>query len=283
MYGQTGLRQNVISGIEIALWDLKGKALGVPVYQLLGGKAHDELPVYASGGNDQPWDMLREEMQGAVQAGYRAVKIRIGRLSLAQSVEKVAFCREVLGVGIGLGVDATCSIPSPKEAIQIANAIEPYDILFFEEPINRRNYAGMAEIRRQVNMPVAGGEGVTSLDEVQAYLDAGAVDLFQPDAAVAGGIDAFRRVAELCERRFVPVAVHAWASGVAMMANYHVAFATRNCRYLECSIIPNPLRDELLAQPLRIVDGKMQAPPPLPGLGVHLPDHIERVYPYKGR
>ena len=282
LHGQVGLRQNVISGIEIALWDLRGKALGVPVYQLLGGKVHDALPVYASGGNDQPWEMLREELIGSLETGYRAVKIRIGRLSPEQAVKKVAFCRDVLGAGISLGVDATCSIPTTKQAIQIARSIEPYDIHFFEEPINRHNFAGMAEIRREVSMPVAGGEGVTSLDEVEGYLIAGSVDIFQPGATVAGGITAFRRVAQLCERYFVPVAVHAWASGVGLMANYHAGFTLPNCQMLECSVVPNPLRDELLVEPLHIIDGMMQAPPAVPGLGVVLPDDLESKYPFVG-
>jgi L-alanine-DL-glutamate epimerase-like enolase superfamily enzyme len=97
---------------------------------------------------------------------------------------------------------------------------------------------------------------------------------------VIGGIGMFRRVAELCERRLVPVAAHAWSSGVGIMANYHAAFASPNCAMLELPNVPNPLRDELLTEPLRLVDGKILTPT-APGLGVTLPDDLEARYPYR--
>jgi L-alanine-DL-glutamate epimerase-like enolase superfamily enzyme len=283
-WGRVGLSQSVIGGIETALWDLKGKVLGQPVYELLGGKRHHALPAYASGGNDKPFDQLDQELRGYLQAGYRAVKIRINNLTPPQIAEKVAVSRRALGDGVGLAVDAvqgTAARPwSTKTAVAIARLIEPYDILWLEEPAEVANYAGFAEIRRQVGMPIAGGETVTSLIEAERYLEADALDLFQPDATMIGGIGLFRRVAELCERRFVPVAAHAWSSGVGIMANYHAAFASPNCTMLELPNVPNPLRDALLTEPLRLSDGKVRAPT-APGLGVLLPDDLEERYPYR--
>jgi L-alanine-DL-glutamate epimerase-like enolase superfamily enzyme len=219
-----------------------------------------------------------------VAAGYRSVKIRINNLPPDRIVEKVAFCRKVLGAEIGLAVDAAQGLakqPWPvKTAIEIARSLEPYDLLWIEEPAEVTNYAGFAEIRRQVRTPVAGGETVTSLVEAEAYLNAGALDLFQPDASLIGGIGVFRQVAQMCERRFLPIAVHAWSGGVGMLGNYHAAFATRNCTILELPSVPNPLRDEVLTEPLRIVDGALQAPT-APGLGVTLPDDLEARYPYR--
>jgi L-alanine-DL-glutamate epimerase-like enolase superfamily enzyme len=283
-WGRLGLSQSTIGGIETALWDLKGKALGRPVYELLGGKRHDALLAYASGGNDKPFAELERELRGYLDAGYRAVKIRINNLTLAQIEEKVAFCRQVLGSDVGLAVDAvqgTAARPwSVKTAVAMAKAIEPYDLLWIEEPAEVTNYAGFAEIRRQIATPVAGGESVTSLQEAERYLEAGALDLFQPDAGVIGGIGVFRRVAELCERAFLPVAAHAWASGVGVMANYHAAFASPNCTTIELPSVPNPLRDELLAEPLTLTNGTIAAPTG-PGLGVVLPDDLEERYPYR--
>lgn len=283
-WGRMGITQSIIGGIETALWDLKGKVLDRPVYELLGGKVHSEIPAYASGGNDKPFDELGQEMQEYLRAGYRAVKIRINNISQKQIEEKVAFCRAALGKDVGLAVDAAQGLaryPWPvKTAVEIAKMIERYNILWLEEPAEVTNYAGFAEIRRQVQMPVAGGETVTSLVEAEAYLNANALDLFQPDATLIGGIGIFRRVAEMCERRFMPVAVHAWCAGVGIMANFHAAFASRNCTILELSSVPNPLREELLIEPLRMVDGKIQAPR-APGLGVYLPEGLEQKYPYR--
>jgi L-alanine-DL-glutamate epimerase-like enolase superfamily enzyme len=283
-WGRVGLSQSVIGGIETALWDLKGKVLGRPVYELLGGKRHDALPAYASGGNDKPFDQLEAELRGYLWDGYRAVKIRINNLTPRQIEEKMAVSRKALGAGVGLAVDAvqgTAARPwSVKTAVAISKLIEPYDVLWIEEPAEVANYAGFAEIRRQIGIPVAGGETVTSLLEAERYLDADAVDLFQPDATMIGGIGMFRRVAELCERRFVPVAAHAWSSGVGIMANYHAAFASPNCAMLELPNVPNPLRDELLTEPLRLSEGKILAPT-APGLGVTLPADLEERYPYR--
>jgi len=283
-WGRFGMSASVVGGIEMALWDLRGKALGVPVHQLLGGRVHDRIPVYASGGNNKPLPELRAELAGYVRAGYRAVKIRINFLTPAQIVEKTAFCREVLGPEIALAVDAVQGVArkawTAKEALAIIRSIEPYRLLWVEEPCEVTDYAGFAEVRGQTPVTIAGGETVTSMVEAEAYLNAGALDLFQPDAAILGGLAAFRQLADLCARRNVNLAVHTWAGGVGIMGNYHAAFASRNCTILELPNNPYPLREEMLVEPLRIVDGALAAPT-APGLGVILPEDAERRYPYR--
>ncbi len=283
-WGRMGLSQSVIGGIEMALWDLKGKVLGVPVYDLLGGNVHESLPVYASGGNDKPYDELRAEMKGYVAEGYGAVKIRINNLTEEKIVEKVAMCRDALGPDVGLAVDAcqgTVRSPWPtKKAIRIARSLEPYRLLWLEEPAEATNYAGFAEIRHTTVTLVAGGETVTSLTEAEAYLNAGSLDLFQPDASLIGGLNVFRRVAQMCERRGVHIAAHVWCGGIGTMGNYHAAFATPNCLWLELSNVPNPLRDEVLIEPLEIRNGRVYLPR-TPGLGVRLPEDLEEKYPYR--
>jgi L-alanine-DL-glutamate epimerase-like enolase superfamily enzyme len=278
--GRMGLTQSVIGGIEMACWDLKGKMLGQPVHALLGGKVHDAIPVYASGGNDKPFPELERELRGYVAEGYTAVKIRINNLPHERIVEKVAFCRDVLGDGIGLAVDAAQGLAKTPWPVKTAISLERYNLLWIEEPAEVTNYAGFAEIRKQIGTPVAGGETVTSLVEAEAYLRAGALDLFQPDAALIGGLGVLRQVAQMCDREFLPIAIHSWSGGVGMMGNYHAAFATRNCTILELSNVPNPLRDEMLVEPLRLHEGMLTAPT-APGLGVRLPDDLEDRYPYR--
>ncbi len=283
-WGRFGMSASIAGGIEMALWDIKGKALGVPVYQLLGGKARDHIPAYASGGNNKPFPELKAEMQEYQRLGFGAVKIRINYLEPHEIVEKVAFCRDVLGRETGLGVDA-CQGVNPrawnhKEAVRIVRSLEPYDLLFVEEPCEVTDYKGFAKIRAETGCVIAGGETVSSLVEAENYLEAGALDLFQPDAALIGGIGAFRRVAQMCERKFVKIAVHTWAGGVGIMGNYHAAFASPNCTILELPNNPYPLREEFLVKPLRLVNGGIDAPTE-PGLGVKLPEDVEKRYPYR--
>jgi L-alanine-DL-glutamate epimerase-like enolase superfamily enzyme len=284
-WGRMGISQSVVGGIEMALWDLYGKSLGVPVCDLLGGRTHDSLPAYASGGNNKPEDELRAEMIGYAEVGFRAVKIRINNLpNLDAIVEKVGICREALGNNIGLAVDAAQGLAqrpwTVKQAIAIARAIEPFDLMWIEEPAEVSNYEGFAEIRRRISIPVAGGETVTSLPEAEAYLNADALDLFQPDASLIGGLSVFRKLADLCDRRHIPIAVHTWSSGVGIMGNYHAAFASRNCSIVELPSVPNPLRESTLQEPLELKRGNIPAPCS-PGLGANLPDDLEREYPYR--
>ena len=282
-WGRTGLPQSVIGGIEMALWDLKGKTLGVPVCDLLGA-VHESIPAYASGGNDKPYEELAAEMREYLNLGFRHVKIRINNLPLPRIVEKISLCRETLGAGIGLAVDAAQGLArkpwTTKEALRVAAAIERYDILWLEEPAELTDYAGFAEVRRGTPIAVAGGETVTSVVEAECYLNAGSLDLFQPDAGLIGGISVLRQIAQLCERRSVPIAIHAWSGGVGLMGNYHAAFASGNCRYLELPTVPNALREELMVEPIRLHDGNVLRPT-LPGLGVKLPADLESRYPYR--
>lgn len=283
-WGRFGMSASIAGGVEMALWDIKGKALGVPVYQLLGGKVHDHIPAYASGGNNKPFPELKAEMLEYKKLGFGAVKIRINFLEPHEIARKVAFCREVLGQGVGLAVDA-CQGVNPKawnykEAIAIVRSLEPYNLLFVEEPCEVTDYKGFAKIRAETECVIAGGETVSSLLEAENYLEAGALDLFQPDAALIGGISAFRHVAQMCERKFVKIAVHTWAGGVGIMGNYQAAFASPNCTILELPSNPYPLREEFLLKPLTLVDGSINAPTE-PGLGVKLPEDVEKRYPYR--
>ena len=270
----------VVGGIEMALWDLKGKAEGVPVWKLLGGKAHDRIAAYASGGNNKPEPELQAEMEAFLGLGYRAVKIRINFLPTEKIVEKVAFCRKALGPDVGLAVDAVQGVSrqpwDAQHGAEIARLLEPYHLLWIEEPCGVTDYAAFAAVRRGSKTPVAGGETVTSLTEANAYLGAKALDIFQPDAGMIGGLGMFRTVAQLCEKDGVKVAVHTWAGGVGIMGNYHAAFASPNCTILELPNNPYPLREEFLIEPLVLQDGKIAAPT-APGLGVRLPPEAEKL------
>jgi len=283
-WGRVGAAVNAISAIENALWDLKGKALGLPVWQLLGGLAHPKLLIYASGGLERPLKQTEAEMEGYLRQGFRAVKIRVST-DLRKAVEKVRFCREVLGPDRQLMVDAVMgSHPEPwsaKEAIQFAKAIEPFGISWLEEPCWAADIEGYALVRRATTIPVSGGETSATIHEFKRFFEKEALDIVQPDACLSGGLLECKRVAALAAADGVRVAPHAWGSAATVLANVHWAFTTPNVFIHEYPTWGFPLRDELLVEPLEIRDGYLY-PPKTPGLGVELRKETIERYPFRG-
>jgi L-alanine-DL-glutamate epimerase-like enolase superfamily enzyme len=281
-WARSGAGIAVISTIENALWDIKGQALGQPVHMLLGGPVHERLPIYASGGLDQPDDLLARELREYVAAGFQMVKIRIGH-DVARDRAKVALARETLGPGIRLGVDAVQGHnPEPwsaAEAIEVGRAIAEYDIAWFEEPCANYDYDGYRTVRQAVPMPVTGGESSYTIHEFRHFFSRGALDVAQPDVVSSGGIAECQRIAALADAYGVQIVPHSWGTAACNLANYHFAFATLNCPRLEYPTYGNPLRDELLIEPVKIVDGAL-LPPTAPGLGVRLTEEIRAKYRY---
>lgn len=282
-WGRSGVAIAVLSAIEAALWDVCGKLTGKPVIDLLGGARHDGLPRYSSGGMGSDLDRLRTEASGAREVGFRALKIRTG-VSPAADRAKAVVAREALGADVGLAVDAVQgSNPNPwsaAEAIAAGELLEDIKPIWFEEPCAAWDVAGYAACRRALDIPIAGGETLTTLTEVEALLAADGIDILQPDASWLGGLVPTLRAAEMADAAGVQVAVHAWGSGGSLMANYHAAFAMSNCSWLEYPSQPNPLIEGLMAEPLRIEDG-LVLPPRLPGLGLILTPELEAAFPFR--
>jgi L-alanine-DL-glutamate epimerase-like enolase superfamily enzyme len=204
---------------------------------------------------------------------------------VADEVAKFGALRDALGPDIELATDAhTVQVREPwtrKTALALAYALEPFDLLFYEEPLRYDDPEGYAELRRRTRVPIAGGECLTGVDEFRRWLELDAVDDVQPDAAHCGGILVTHRVAELAEARHVGLLVHTGASvGPGLMANVHVAFASPNARAIELALAPDNVRRELLVEPLAMTDGLM-APPSAPGLGVSLPADLLERYPWQ--
>ena len=281
-WGRVGAGMSVIGAIETALWDILGKVRGLPVYELLGGKVHQTLPLYASGGLEKPLEQVVEEVTEYRRAGFKAVKIRIG-MGRAHDLRKIEKVREALGDDMELMVDAVQGHnPEPwsaGEAIQAGLAMEPFRLRWFEEPCAATDYEGYARVRQRLSTPISGGESSTAIHEFRNFFQAGALDIVQPDVAHAGGILECRKIAALAQSYGVGVVPHSWSSSVCLAGNYHFAFATANCAYLEYPTWGYPLRDELFVEPLRIVDGYAY-PPTAPGLGVELTKEIRRKYAF---
>jgi D-arabinonate dehydratase/D-galactarolactone cycloisomerase len=282
-WGRSGISVSVLSAIESALWDLVGKALGTPVHRLLGGRGRDRIDTYASGGMDAPDDELAGEQRHYVEAGYRASKIRIGA-SEESDLHKTSIARSALGPDVRLAVDAVQgSNPNPWDAataIRVGRRLEACDLLWYEEPCAADDLDGYVKCRRALNVPIAGGETRTTAKEFVPLFEAGAVDVVQPDAAHIGGILEAVKVTQLAAAAGVQIAMHAWSSGVGVMANAHVAFGAEACHWMEYPTVGNPLVEGLMRQPLRIVDGQLSAPEG-PGLGVDIPPDLEERHRYR--
>ncbi len=310
-WGRVGLGLSVLGGLEMALWDIAGKAAGRPVHELLGGPAHDRLPLYASGGTGTwPIDKTVDQARHYVDLGFRGLKLGTGidgrpggyttgpgdppygtwyagttAQRIADERAKFGALREALGADIELATDAhAVQVREPwshATALDLAHALEEFDLLFFEEPLRYDDPEGYAELRRRTRVPIAGGECLTGVAEFRDWLAKGALDFVQPDATHVGGVGVCRDVARLAEQHGVGLIVHTGAAiGPGLMANLHVAVACPNSRFVEYAIAPDNLRAELLSEPVVLVDGFVGRPT-APGLGVSLPADFETRYPFK--
>ena len=213
-----------ISKIDIALWDLFGKALGQPTWRLLGG-ARPVVAAYAAGGMYQEGkdvDELVAEMIGFVEDGFRHVKMKVGRLPVNEDVARVRAVREAIGPDIELMIDGN-HVWSPSEAILFGRACEEFRPFWLEEPVNPWDYRGCAEVARALDMPVATGENVSTRYAFRDMIDARAADIIQADALYCGGLTEWRRIAAYAAAHNIPMSphgnAHVGAVGVAAVPN----------------------------------------------------------------
>jgi D-galactarolactone cycloisomerase len=265
--GRRGITVAAMGAIDIALHDLVGKALGVPVVQLLGGSCRDHMPAYASGG----WadaEGIGAQLEGYTKQGFTAVKMRVGAMdnTVDVSVERVRAARAHLGRDIDIMVDSHGTF-SVAEAKRFAREVEDCGLRWFEEPVNADDRAGLAELRATTSIPIAAGESEFTRFDFLELLRAQAVDVLQPDTAIVGGITEARRIGELASAFQRELAPHLWGSALSFAGGLHVAFACPAAAILEYSLGDNPLLHDLVEEDLRPTGGIFEAPT-APGLGV---------------
>lgn len=267
--GRRGITVAAISGIDIALWDLAGQALGVPVWRLLGGKYRDRVPAYASGGW-APLGGIGKQLAQYVERGHRAVKLRVGLQdsSVDDSAARVREVRDTLGPEVGIMVDAhgTWSV---RDALRFARKVEACDLGWFEEPVSADNREGLAEVRRATDIPIATGENEQTRFGFRDLIAAGAVDILQPDIAIAGGLTECQRISALAAAHELTVAPHLWGGAILFAAGLHLCVATPCATTVEFTRGENPLLHELVEEPFDLKDGYVLAPE-RPGLGITL-------------
>ena len=276
--GRRGLTLCAISGIDMALWDILGKSLGVPVHQLLGGKRHDRMPAYASGGW-APADRIAEELQGFLdRGGFRAVKMRVGAGdgTLAHSVARVRAAREGLGDDVDIMCDAHGTF-TVAEAKRFCDQVRDCRIAWFEEPVTADDKPGLAEVRASTDIPIATGESEFTRFAFRDLLMLRAADILQPDLSIAGGITETMRIEALCSAWQVRFAAHLWGGATTFAAGLHASAAASSAFILEYSLGANPLLHELAEEDFKAVDGHIEIPD-RPGLGVTINEDFVRHY-----
>jgi D-galactarolactone cycloisomerase len=273
--GRRGLSVSAMSGIDMALWDLAGKALNVPVVDLWGGPRQDSMPAYASGG----WadvDSIGSQLQGYVDQGFNAVKMRVGAMDgdVDRSVARVEAARVGIGPGVALMVDAHGTFSS-LEARRFAALVEHLNLRWFEEPVSADNRAGAASVRRSSHVPIAAGESEFTRFDFAEMIAQDSVDVLQPDLAICGGPSEARRIAALAETHHLELAPHCWGSALSFSAGTSLAFASPAAQVIEYSLGANPLLHDLADENFPVVNGRLMAPTN-PGFGVTpRPEFIE--------
>ncbi|MDW4498929.1 mandelate racemase/muconate lactonizing enzyme family protein [Sulfitobacter sp. D35] len=272
-----GLTVAAISAIDIALWDIRGKALGEPVWSLLGGRSADSLPAYASGGWADAAG-IGKQLQSYVDAGgFGAVKMRVGSMDGAAHVSagRVQAARKALGPGIDIMVDAHGTF-TVAEARRFAAMVAGCDLAWFEEPVTADDHAGLAEFRRSTHIPVAVGESECTRFDFADLAARRAADILQPDPAFCGGITEAMRIGALASAFNLRLAPHLWAGAPAFFAGLQVIAASPAGYLVEFSLGANPMIHDLSKEKVEVRNGRI-ALPDTPGLGLDMnEDVIER-------
>jgi len=295
---RVGLGASILGGIEAALWDLKGKLEGVPVYQFLGGSKYERLPCYATGGpSNYPEDRLARKIDHYLSLGFRGIKLGVGRaIDGVSSVDdhpqqaaefeatKMAFARKHAGEGVAFMLDGHMGNSSTKTwkletALAVARALEPFHLTFLEEPLHYTDLDGYAALSAASPTPIAGGECLTALCEWQTFIDRNCFHIGQPDASYLTGLGQFMEVAVALHARGRKIATHSWGAAGSLMQNIHCGFAAPNTLTLEVPPDFGPLHSELLGDSFVMQDGYV-LPPTQPGLGIRLTEDIKDRFPF---
>ena len=296
-FGQKGTYIEAISAIDIALWDICGKALGVSAAHLMGGRQRECVEMYATGcyyRGDQYLDLgktldeLKAEAAGYVDAGFKMLKVKIGLLSVEDDAKRVHAIRVTVGDDVGIFVDCNHAY-NAYTAVRMGKYLEKENVLFMEEPVIPEDREGYRCVREKLDIAIAGGEAEYTLYGFRDFITSRCIDIAQPDITVCGGLTEFLRIRDFATAYGVTVIPHAWGSGIAMSvalaalcsmpAEPHTAHRIpfQNEPMIEYDRNFNPLRDELLVKNIGIEDGKVKAPEG-PGLGVDINVDVLRRY-----
>lgn len=268
-----------ISGIEIALWDLKGKAYGVPVYQLLGGKCRDRIRVYRAAGGGRTPKEIEDGLRQAVHVEkYTAIKTspQPGHYqkmpwgqALRETRQRMEVMRKFVGEDVEIALDPHAQIFEPIKAQEMAEVVKPFRPMFYEEPLRPENIAAMGRLHQKIDIPLATGEMLVTKYQFRDLIAANAADILQPDLLLCGGLLEGKKIAAMAEAEYLNVAPHNPMGPISTAVSAHFAISTPNFLILE--YVPDhegPSR-ELILEPFKYADGWLEVPDK-PGLGIEL-------------
>ena len=282
---------SALAGVEMALWDIKGKALGVPVYQLLGGKVRDSVKCYANAwfaGAKNP-EEFAQKAKIAVKNGFSGLKwdpfgkeyLNIDPKHLNEALDCIAAVKDAVGDQVHLIIEGHGRFNVPT-AVRIGNALEKFGILWFEEPIPPDDKKGIAWVRSKIATPVSGGERLYSRFEYADYLRMECADFWQPDVSHAGGIMEVRKIAAMAESHYIPVCPHNPSGPVANAATLQLAACIPNFYLLETMANDIPWRADVSTEKVKFENSEMFIPD-LPGLGIDINEEEIAKHPYECR
>ena len=285
---------NALAAIDVALWDVVGKATNTPVYRLLaadGDTQPKHIRTYASGGVGYAWFKRPEQVVDEVlrhkENGFTAFKMRIGSawgkagVTVRQFASLLGKVRAAMGDDMDLMLDANGRFRTVEEAVEVAHVLEDLRARWFEEPVSPHGEGGPERynrIRAATSVPISGGEGFNSLEQHQPFLKAGAYDVVQPDCTFVGMTRAYR-LATMYHRLGRPCIPHSWTNAIAHAANAHLVAAIPNRVMLEVQQIKNPMLTDLVDNPLPVDKGFVDVSD-RPGLGIELDEAALRRYPF---
>ena len=276
-FGRRGVVMHAISGIDMALWDILGKATGQPVHALLGGARRDAVPAYASDLAPATEAEALDRAKAHRDNGFRAMKFGWGGLGqdVRGDAARMGRIRAAVGPDVDIMLDMGMAIPFDS-ALWLARALAEHDTFFLEEPLSPDDLDGFARLVDASPTPIATGEKETTRFGFRALMEQGNLRIIQPDVARVGGLTEMRRIAALAEVRAVRVIPHCWATDILVAATLHFLATQRDAPYQEFNIMDNPLRTDLLRNPIRPADGMVPVPQG-PGLGIELDEEtLER-------
>ncbi len=283
-HGNGIVRATAIAGIDIALWDILGKAVDRPVHQLLGGKCRDKVRVFANVVGDSPAERA-DSARRAVERGYTSLRTtpflpgwerQPPTAYLGAAVEIVRAIREAAGFEVDLGLEIHRNL-GPDEAVVLARELAPFRILYYEDPVAPESLEALRYVARHVDIPIATGERCHSLFEFKELLDTGAVALIRPDLSLAGGFTQCKKIAALAEASFVGIFPHLMGSPVNLAAYAQLGAAIPNYALMESG---STALNEIVDAPL-VPEGGYVAVPDRPGIGVELREEALAKLPYR--
>lgn len=285
--GRSHAHDAAIAGIDCALWDLRGQITGKPTAQLLNPAAQPKVRLYASAGCQYDWrkrpEQLIDEAMGFIDQGFTAYKFRIGThwawdgVTVDFFLGLVRELTQAVGGRMELMAEGNQRL-TEDQALQIGKEIGRLGFIWFEEPIPMADIDGYARLNAALDLPISGGEQLTTLEQFRPYLEKHAYGILQPDAGLCGISEAYR-IAETAYRYLVDLCPHSWHNGLMAMENAHLVAALPNPRVLEICMHQGPLQWGMIAQPPLQKDGWLVLPE-RPGLGIELAPDAEQRFPY---